>query len=129
MTNKEFYKEEFTIHLTIDGTKYEEVEVKVSNPHKTIREQIQSIINVFELPQLDSCGNPIQYLLGEMLDDGEEPIVLDFEDEDGHEQSLIDYKIPCGANLHLIPGLVAYACPVPFKMERKWLQSCKQNDY
>lgn len=30
MANEEFYDEEFIINLTIDGTSYEEVEVKVT---------------------------------------------------------------------------------------------------
>ena len=67
MANEEIYDEEFIINLTIDGTSYEEVEVKVSQPNRTIREQIQRIIDVFELPKADSCGHPIQYLLRQLL--------------------------------------------------------------
>ena len=51
MTNEEIYDDdEFIINLTIDGTSYEEVEVKVTDPNKTIRDQIASIVAVFELP-------------------------------------------------------------------------------
>lgn len=102
MANEEFYDEEFIINLTIDGTEYDEVEVKVTDPNKTIRDQISSIVQVFELPKMDNGGNPIQYLLGQMLDDSEEPEILDFEDENGREQCLLDYNVQPGDHLHLV---------------------------
>lgn len=95
-----FYEEEFIIYLTIDGTQYEEIEVKVSDPMKTIRNQVRSIVRVFELPEKDKEGNSIQYLLGVMLDG--EPEILQFEDEDGREQTLIDYDIKPGDHLHIV---------------------------
>ena len=107
MTDQEFYDDEFIVMLTIDGTSYDEIEVKVTDPNKTIRDQINSIVQVFELPKMDNGGNPIQYLLGQMLDDGEEPEILDFEDEDGREQCLMDYNIQPGDNLHLISVPIA----------------------
>lgn len=57
------YADDFIVILTIDGSSYEEVEVKVTDTNKTIRDQIASIVSVFELPKLDNGGNPIQYLL------------------------------------------------------------------
>lgn len=102
-----FEDDEFIINLTIDGTSYEEVEVKVTDPNKTVRDQIASIVAVFELPKLDNGGNPIQYLLGQIMDDGEEPEILEFEDEDGREQALIDYNIQPGDHLHLISVPIA----------------------
>jgi len=108
MANEEFYEDdEFIINLTIDGTSYEEVEVKVTDPNKTIRDQINSIVQVFELPKMDNGGNPIQYLLGQMTDDSDEPEILEFEDEDGREQCLIDYNIQPGDYLHLISVPIA----------------------
>ncbi len=108
MTNEEMYEDgEFIINLTIDGTSYDEVEVKVTDPNKTIRDQIASIIAVFELPKLDNGGNPIQYLLGQIMDDGDEPEILEFEDEEGREQALIDYNIQPGDHLHLISVPIA----------------------
>lgn len=103
MTNEKIYDEdEFIINLTIDGTEFEEVEVKVTDPTKTIRDQISSIVAVFDLPKLDNGGNPIQYLLGQIIEDGDDPIILEFEDEDGREQALVDYNIQPGDHLHLI---------------------------
>ena len=103
MANEEFYEEEeFIINLTIDGTEYEEVEVKVTDPNKTIRDQITSIVSVFELPKIDNGGNPIQYLLGQVMEDGGEPQILDFEDEDGREQCFLDYNIQPGDHLQLV---------------------------
>ena len=108
MANEEFYDdEEFIINLTIYGTSYEEVEVKVTDPNKTIRDQISSIVQVFELPKMDNGGNPIQYLLGQMLEEGDEPEILEFEDEDGREQCLMDYNVQPGDHLHLISVPIA----------------------
>lgn len=107
MEEEFFYDDEFIIHLTIDGSSFEEVEVKVTDPNKTIRDQISSIIQVFELPKMDNGGNPIQYLLGQMLEDSEEPEILDFEDEDGREQTLMDYNIQPGDSLQLISVPIA----------------------
>ena len=60
MADEEIYydDDEFIINLTIDGTSYEETEVKVTDPNKTIRDQIASIVAVFELPKLDNGGTP-----------------------------------------------------------------------
>lgn len=107
MATETFFDDEFIINLTIDGTEYEEVEVKVNDPHKTIRDQINSIVQVFELPKIDNGGNPIQYLLGQIIEDGEEPEILEFEDEDGREQALIDYNVQPGDHLHLISVPIA----------------------
>lgn len=107
MANEEMYDDEFIINLTIDGTSYEEVEVKVTDPNKTIRDQISSIVSVFELPKLDNGGNPIQYLLGQIMEDGEEPEIFSFEDEEGREQALIDYNVQPGDHLHLISVPIA----------------------
>ena len=107
MANEELYDDEFIINLTIDGTSYEEVEVKVTDPNKTSRDQISSIVSVFELPKIDNGGNPIQYLLGQILEDGGDPEILEFEDEDGREQALIDYNIQPGDHLHLISVPIA----------------------
>lgn len=102
MVNEDFYDDDFIINLTIDGTSFEEVEVKVTDPNKTIRDQINSIVQVFELPKMDNGGNPVQYLLGQMIDDSDEPTILDFEDADGREQCLMDYNIQPGDHLQLI---------------------------
>ncbi|NPD82758.1 hypothetical protein HPS57_12350 [Prevotella sp. PINT] len=101
------YADDFIVILTIDGSSYEEVEVKVTDTNKTIRDQIASIVSVFELPKLDNGGNPIQYLLGQIMDDGEEPEILEFEDEDGREQCLADYNIQPFDHLHLISVPIA----------------------
>ncbi len=107
MATEEFYEDEFIINLTIDGTSFEEVEVKVTDPSKTIRDQISSIVSVFELPKIDNGGNPMQYLLGQIMDDGDEPVILEFEDEDGREQCLMDYNVQPGDHLHLISVPIA----------------------
>jgi hypothetical protein len=107
MANEEFYEDEFIINLTIDGTSFEEVEVKVTDPTKTIRDQISSIVHVFDLSKMDNGGNPIQYLLAQVIEDDAEPNILEFEDEDGREQNLMDYNIQPGDHLHLISVPIA----------------------
>lgn len=108
MANDEMYAgDEFIINLTIDGTAYEEVEVKVTDPNKTIRDQISSIVAVFELPKLDNGGNPIQYLLGQIMEDGGDPEILEFEDNEGREMALVDYNVLPGDHLHLISVPIA----------------------
>ena len=106
MANEGFFEEDFLINLTIDGTEYEEVEVQVTDPNKTIRDQISSIVQVFELPKIDGGGNPIQYLLGRIATDGEDEI-LEWEDEAGREMALIDYNVQPGDHLHLISVPIA----------------------
>jgi hypothetical protein len=98
---------DFIIRLNIDGSEYEEVEIKIQDPLKPLREQVESIVNVFELPKMDNGGNPIQYLLGKLMEDDEEPAILEFEDEDGREMALIDYDIQPMDHLHLISVPIA----------------------
>ncbi len=106
MANEEFFEDDFIITLTIDGTEFDEVEVKVTDPNKTIRDQISSIVQVFELPKIDGGGNPIQYLLGRTDEDGEDEI-LEFDDEDGREMALIDYNVQPGDHLHMLSVPIA----------------------
>lgn len=108
MENEEYYyDDEFIVLLTIDGTEYEEVEVKISDPNKTIREQMTSIITVFGMPKVDGGGNPIQYLMGQVLEGDDEPSILEFEDEEGREMALIDYDVQPGDHLHIISVPIA----------------------
>ena len=109
MENEELidYGDDFIILLTIDGTAYEEVEVKVTDPNKTIRDQVDSIVQVFELPKIDNGGNPIQYLLGAIMEDDQEPEILEFTDDEGREMALIDYNVQPFDRLHLISVPIA----------------------
>ena len=107
MENNEFYEDEFIVLLTIEGTELEEVEVKVTDPQKTIRDQINSIVQVFKLPKLDNGGNPIQYLLGQVIEGDDEPRILEFEDEDGRERCLVDDNIQPGDHLQLVAVPIA----------------------
>ena len=104
--NEEFVADEFIVYLTIEGTAIEGAEVKLSDPTKTIRDQIASIVKVFELAKMDAGGNPIQYQLGMSEDEGGELTILQFEDEDGREQCLDDYNIQPGDHLTLIKNVI-----------------------
>lgn len=101
------------VKMTIDGTSFKDVEVKVNDPSKTIRDQINSIIDVFELPKTDKRDMPVLYLIGQEKEDDEAPEILEFEDETGREQSLLDYNIQPGDRLRVITVPCAYGCPIP----------------
>lgn len=108
--------EELIVYLTIEGTSYEEVEVRVSDPTKTIRDQIKSIVRVFELPEKEKDGTSIRYELG-LVEDSQPPLILAREDEEGREQCVLDYGIQAGDHLHLIP------VPDVSRNKYSWLQS------
>lgn len=99
--------EKFFVFLTIEGTEYLKIEYEVRNPNIPLKGLIDIIINEFELPLFDNGGNPIQYLLGLIIDDGNEPEILDFEDAEGREQALIDYNIQSDDHLYLISVPIA----------------------
>ena len=112
MNNEQFISNEFIIKLTIEGTEYEEVEVNVTDTTKTIRDQIATIISVFNLPKMDNGGSPIQYFLGMTSDSADagsrdEYELLSFEDENGREQSLFDYDIQPGDHLYVVKSVIA----------------------
>lgn len=107
MANEDFFEDDFIIILSIDGTEYEEVEVKVTNPQNTIGDQIKSIVQVFELPKIDGGGNPIEYRLGRIKDGDEEDEILEPEDENGREMALVDYNVQSGDRLHMISVPIA----------------------
>ena len=111
----DFYDDEFIIKLTIEGTSYEEVEVKVTDPQKTIRDLISTIVSVFELSKMDGGGNLIQYVLGQTMEDGQD-VILEYEDADGHELTLFDYNVHPGDHLNLIPVPLA-GSPTVFLFE------------
>lgn len=97
--------DKYIIYLTIEGTQFEEIEVEITDSQKTIRDQVRSIVSIFDLSEKDKEGNPVQYYLAQISDDAQEPEILYFEDEDGRELCLLDYNIYKGDHLHLIPVL------------------------
>lgn len=120
-TYKSRDKEDFIVNLTIEGTEYEDVEVHITKPDETLREHIEKIVSVFELPKIDNGGNCLIYLLGREISEGEDPEIMEFEDYDGRELTLHDYNVHIGDKLHLISVPIAgYACPVPLEMNEKW---------
>lgn len=126
MTNEECYEDEFIIKLTIDGTDVKEEEVLVTDPYKPIRQQIDSIVSVFNLPDTDCGGNPVQYLLGKLISGEDDVEILELEDEYGREQTLLDFDIQPGDYLDLtsIP-IAGYACPIPLEMQYEWEHFCR----
>lgn len=119
MESRQVQEDDLIINLTIDGTEYEEVEVMVTDPDKTIRQFIDKIIDVFQLPKVDGGGCPLQYMLGQIIGNDDEPVCLEYEDEDGREQALSDYNIQPGDHLNLT-SIPLYACPVPGEMQKEW---------
>lgn len=105
--------------LTIDGTGYDQCEVSV-DPYKTIRQQINDIIRIFELPVESGSGYRYEYIMGLMrngADDESEPEILSMTDDDGHELSLKDYGVVSGDHIAIIgpPPLYGSAIvwPIP----------------
>ena len=107
MENEITYNDNFIVTLTIENTQYDDVEVEVSNPMSSIREQINRIVEVFKLPKMDNGGSPVTYLLGRAEEDDESPTILEFDDADGREQTLIDYNVQPGDHLYLIAKPIA----------------------
>ena len=113
---------EFLIRLTIEGTEYEEEEVYVSEPSKTIRDIIASIVKVFNLPKMDGGNTPIQYQLGRINEEGEAETLFP-EDEEGLELNLLDYDIQSGDLLQLVAVPVAgYGCSIPSELQNAVLR-------
>jgi hypothetical protein len=104
---KNYYDDAFVITLTLPGTQYEEVEVEVTNPMSTISDQINRIVEVFELPKMDNGGVPIRYLLGQIVEEGEEPTIFEFMDDEGRELTLADYNVQPGDHLELTSEPIA----------------------
>lgn len=100
------YEDTFLIHLSIEGTEYEDVEVNITDPNKTIRDTISSIVQVFTLPKTDDGGNPIEYKLGRTTEDGETEILFP-EDEEGLEMSLNEYGVQPGDILQMVKEPIA----------------------
>lgn len=110
---KDMQEDIFYIILTIEETQYEGVEVPISNPFLTIQEQIEWIVEFFMLPKMDKFGNPVTYLLGRMNGDDWDNDILEFDDEYGREQCLLDYNICPGDHLCLISRPIAGGSPTP----------------
>lgn len=98
-------KGELIITLTIEYPKYDEIEIKITNPNKSIRATIDRMIDVFQLPKIDRFGSQIPYVLG-IFEEFDEPNILEFEDENGNAKSLLDYDIKSGD--HLVLSVVPY---------------------
>ena len=109
MENQDYqdYGDDFIINLSIDGTEFEEVEVKVEDPHRSISDLINNIIREFELPKMDNGGNPIEYLLGRADSESDEAEIFQFEDENGYDLCLLDYDVKPGDNLNLERNIIA----------------------
>ena len=59
------------------------------------------IVEAFELQKMDSNGTPITYLLGQMREDSDH-VIFEFQDEQGREQTLLDYNVKSGDRLVLV---------------------------
>lgn len=111
--NKE--NDDFFIYLTIEGTSIVNVKLKVTDPMKTIHEQINFIVEDFHLPKIDNGDNPVIYYLSNSIeDDSGTSDILEFYDDDGREQTLIDYNVKPGDHLNLFSAPIAGGCPITF---------------
>lgn len=101
MANEHINDNPFFVSLSIEGSQLEEVEVEITDPMRTISEQIKRIVEAFELQKMDSNGTPITYLLGQMREDSDH-VIFEFQDEQGREQTLLDYNVKSGDRLVLV---------------------------
>lgn len=99
--------DDFFVYLTIQDTDFENITTKIPNPCDTIRNIVDGILQDFNLQKMDRWGNPCQYLLGKGTANEEEPDILEFEDNYGHEQTILDYNVWPGDHLHLIAVPIA----------------------
>lgn len=106
MENNEFFREQLIVYLTIEGTPYTEVEVEITDTNKTVRDEIDTIMQVYGLPKMDNGGNPVEYKLGKINENGE-PEVMELEDEEGFEKVIGDYSIQKGDHLQIVSVVVA----------------------
>lgn len=101
---------EIFISLDYEPEKVYEISIPVN---ASIRYSVESVVSKLGLPKYDNGGNPIIYLLA-MPSNDEEPDVLEFDDEDGKEQTLSDYNVHSGDKLYLmtlpIAGGSSYIC-------------------
>ena len=112
------YEDPLFVTLSIEGTQLEEVEVEITDPMRSISEQIKRIVETFELQKMDSNGNPITYCMGQEREDSD-PLIFDFQDEQGREQTLVDYNVKFGDKLFLITQSCAYGGPIPDDFQQK----------
>ena len=96
MANIELTEDIYYILLSIEGTSIKDLQLSLDNQNLTIRELISQIVQLYNLPTQDRDGNPLQYLLGSIEDESEEPRILDFEEENGQGLTLIDHNIKSG---------------------------------
>lgn len=106
-TTSEGNSKDFIVFLTIEGTEYRNIECVISDPFLPIKDLIERIVKKLRLPKTDNGGNLIQYLLGQRLNEDNEPGILEFEDADGREQTLVDYNIQSGDQLVLMRVSIA----------------------
>lgn len=115
MENKELIGDIYYILLSVEGTSIKGIQLSLDNPNHTIREVMDYIVKLYNLPSMDGGGNPLQYFLGLIVDDSGETEILEFEDENGQELTLTDYNILSGTNIQIIAFPIAggMACQAP----------------
>lgn len=96
----------FNILIDIEGSDISDQEITI-DPYLSIRELRDEVVKAFHLPRFDNWENPIQYLLGFPGQHEEDPEILDFEDEDGREQCIMDYAVQPGDRFILLSVPIA----------------------
>lgn len=113
--------DKFNIFIDIEGTDISDQEI-IIDPYQSIRKLRDEIVKAFNQPRYDNGENPLQYLLGLAIQE-EEPMILDFEDEDGREQCILDYDVMPGDRFILLS--VPIAGGGREKMETRYLPKKK----
>ena len=95
-------KEDFYIYLTVERTTFEKERMIVDDPLESIRNLVEDFVHQLGLPLFDNGENPIEYLLGQEIDEDDDVHFFEFEDEEGNELTLLDHGIQPGDHIFLI---------------------------
>lgn len=100
--NEEFFDERLLVKLTIAGTNVEEELVEITDPNRTVHDTIVKMMESYQLPKMDPDGNIRIYQLARMNEETGEKQILEQENENGEEMSLIEYNIDRDDHLYLM---------------------------
>lgn len=114
--------DKFNILIDIEGSDISDQEITI-DPYLSIRELCDKIVKAFHLPRFDNWENPIQYLLAFPSQGEEDPEILDFYDEDGREQCILNYAVKPGDRFILL--LIHLAGGGSQRMETRYLPKKK----
>ena len=101
MTNIDCIEKDYFVILLIDEERIPDRKYRINNFQITIRALVDDIVDTLKLPIMNEKGNSIKYMLEVIIETCEKPIILEFENEYGRENTLADFRVLSGTVLHL----------------------------